>query len=307
MAVALACALILGSCSAAQSSTPPRVFGLSAQGPDSGVNAAVDTARRVGRELDVVNFFEAWAWERPLNIDTLRRIDAAGAIPAVTWEPWDPGADIASREFAPAAIAAGEYDDYITQWARGAVNYGLPMQIRFGHEMNGTWYPWAIGVGGTTASEYIAAYRHVHDLFVREGATAVQWVWSVDASADRPAGQGIATSAYPGDTYVDLVGVDGYNGGAQGAYWQQPNELFGPILSTVAEVAPDSDVWIYETGSGDANGDKGSWIRDLVTYLQGTAVTGLLWFDFAKDGEADWTLTTDPAVADAAADALSSW
>lgn len=302
-------ALTVVTCGACGSATAeePRVFGLSSQGPDSGVDAAVDTAQQLGRKLDVVNYFEAWAWKRPLDIGTLRRIDSAGAVPAVTWEPWNPENSITSREFAPASIASGEHDDYIEEWATAAAQYGKPMQIRFGHEMNGTWYPWAVGVGGTTAEDYIAAYRHVHDVFLRAGATAVQWVWSVDASAEREEGLSTARAAYPGDAYVDLVGVDGYNGGAAGAFWQTPEELFGGILGTVRAVAPTSDVWIYETGSGDDNGDKGAWIGDLLAYLARENVTGLLWFDFSKPGEADWTLTGDPAVIEAMSDALSSW
>lgn len=183
------------------------------------------------------------------------------------------------------------------------------MQIRFGHEMNGTWYPWAVGVGvgGTTAEHYRDAYRHVHDVFLRAGATAVQWVWSVDGSSERPAGLDAARAAYPGDAYVDVIGVDGYNGGASGAFWQTPAEVFGPILSTVDMIAPSAPVWVYETGSGDRHGDKATWTGDLLAYLSSENVSGLLWFDFAKLGEADWTLTSDPGVTKAMADALASW
>jgi beta-mannanase len=50
----------------------------------------------------------------------------------------------------------------------------LPIAVSFGHEMNGNWYPW--GTAHTTAAQFVAAWRHIHDLFARVGATNVIWV-----------------------------------------------------------------------------------------------------------------------------------
>ena len=52
----------------------------------------------------------------------------------------------------------------------------MPIALSFGHEMNGNWYPW--GTAQTTAAEFVAAWRHIHDVFARAGATNVIWVWN---------------------------------------------------------------------------------------------------------------------------------
>jgi glycosyl hydrolase family 26 len=286
---------------------PVRIFGLSSQGPDFGVEEAEQTGQAIGRKIEVINFFMAWEWEEPLPIETLRHIHSLGALPAITWEPWHPSEGADQPRYALDRIAAGDYDSYIEQWARAAASFGQPMQIRLAHEMNGTWYPWSIGVNGNSTADFKNAYRHVHDKFIAAGAANVQWVWSIDAAYNRPEGLRNGADSYPGDRYVDVVGVDGYNGGPTGATWDSPDELFGRVIRLATAVAPTKPLWIYETGSGDKRGDKAQWITDLFAYLQQTRVTGLLWFNFDKDGEQNWRLDSPPAVEKAAKAALADW
>ena len=53
-----------------------------------------------------------------------------------------------------------------------------------------------------TGPEFIAAWRHVVNIFDAEGATNVQWVWDSQAAAFC---NGRAQSYYPGDAYVDWI------------------------------------------------------------------------------------------------------
>ena len=50
--------------------------------------------------------------------------------------------------------------------------------IRFAHEMNGTWYPWAEGVNGNGPGDYVAAWRHVVGVFRRAKVSNVTWTWA---------------------------------------------------------------------------------------------------------------------------------
>jgi hypothetical protein len=65
-----------------------------------------------------------------------------------------------------------------------------------------------------------------------------------------------ADDSYRGDQYVDVVGIDGYNGGPKGMTWDSPNDLFAGVLDVATSVAPEKPSWIYVTGSGDKRGDK---------------------------------------------------
>ena len=87
-------------------------------------------------------------------------------------------------------------------------------------------YPWALGVNGNTAAEYVAAWKHVHAIFVRNGATNVRWVWNPNTMGATTAATYLPLywSLYPGDEYVDWLGLDIYNTGPSldwGApYWR---------------------------------------------------------------------------------------
>jgi len=101
--------------------------------------------------------------------------------------------------------ADGVNDAAYRSVARNLITGGYPdAVIRLGHEFNGTWYPWS-AVGNADA--YIAAFRHVHDVF-RGESPAFRFEWN---GAANPTYTGLAADAYPGDDYVDIVGLDVYN------------------------------------------------------------------------------------------------
>jgi len=290
------------------SATPSaRLFGLSSSGDDRGIPAATATAASLGRRLDVVNVYEAWVWNAPLPVTQLDEIAATGARPEITWEPWDPRQGSTQPSYSLGAINSGAYDSYISSWARAAAAYGKPLMLRFGHEMNGNWYPWSPAVNGGSGASYLAAYRHVHDVFRAAGATNVSWVWSPNIVQGMPTD---LSQVYPGTGYVDTIGVDGYNGGSDVPSmggWRSPQQVFAPTLQALAQLAPGVPVIINETGSSENGGDKPAWITQLFSYLSGTPVTGVVWFDFAIGGQADWRLATSPASVAAARAALAGW
>ena len=116
-----------------------------------------------------------------------------------------PGKAISSRAAMRSAIASGAHDAHITDWATRLADWGSPVMLRFGHEMNGNWYPWAEGVNGNGAGDYVAAWRHVHDIFTRAGADNVQWVWNPNVPYY---GSTPLDGLYPGADYVDVVALD---------------------------------------------------------------------------------------------------
>ncbi len=115
----------------------------------------------------------------------------------MAWEPF--GVSVQS-------IAAGRSDGYITHFAQAVRALNLPVAISFGHEMNGNWYPW--GTSQTTPAQFVAAWRHIHDLFARAGAANVIWVWNPNVI--NPVPQIQLKSYWPGRAYVSWVGLTGY-------------------------------------------------------------------------------------------------
>jgi hypothetical protein len=234
----------------------------------------------------------------------LDAVAARGATPLVTWEPWVAGAGTAQPAYSLKAIAGGAFDAYLTRSGAALAAFGGPVQLRFAHEMNGDWYPWSEQVNGGAAGDYVAAWRHVHDVVTAAGATNVSWVWSPNVPY---AGSLPLAGLYPGAGYVDVVALDGYNWGTSQTWstWQNPSELFGPGLAALRSLAPGTPVEIAETASAEAGGSKADWCRALVAYLDAQPdVTGFVWFDHAK--ETDWRIDSSAASAGALATALAA-
>lgn len=224
------------------------------------------------------------------------QIVARGAMPMVTWEPQDYTQGVNQPAFSLRTIAAGNHDAYIRKYAQDSAAWGRPFYLRFGHEMNGDWYPWAAGVNGNTAADYVAAWRHIHNIFQQAGATNVQWVWS--PNYDYPGLTPLA-SLYPGDAYVDWVAMDGYNRGTalSGAGWQSLADIFGPTYAKLSAMT-SKPFMIAETGSAEAGGDKAAWITEgfLNTIPnQFPRIRAVLWFNENAADATDWRISTSPS------------
>ena len=238
-------------------------------------------------------------------IADLNAVHARGATSLITWEPWLWGGNGANQPaFALDRITAGDYDTYIAQWGNALKTWGKPVMLRFAHEMNGNWYPWAEAANGNEAGDYVAAWRHVHDVMAATGATNVQWVWSPNVPYW---GSTPLTGLYPGAGYVDVVGLDGYNWGTSASWssWTPPASLFGEGLAALRSLAPGKAIMISETASAEAGGSKADWNTALVSYLAAQPdVTAFVWFHHNK--EVDWRINSSAASATALAAALAA-
>lgn len=157
---------------------------------------------------------------------------AAGMIP---WVNWESSSSTGTQGFTDAEIASGSQDAYITQFAQAAKAWGHPFFLRFDWEMNAGWFPWGVGANGNTAADFVAMWRHVHDIFTQVGATNVSWVWCPNVDPNKQFAP--LASLYPGDAYVDWTCLDGYNGDNP---WASFQDLFQSSYSAITRsIAPD--------------------------------------------------------------------
>jgi beta-mannanase len=215
-------------------------------------------------------------------------VAAQGAVPMITWEPWDWQRGIDQPAFSLARISAGDHDDYVGRWARSARDFGDQILVRFAHEMNARYYPWSAGANGNRSEDYVTAWRHVVQIFRDAGADNVRWVWSPNVSYD---GTTPLHQLYPGDDWVDWVAVDGYNGGAALPWggWLDFDAVFGPTLDEIERLTTAKPVMIGETASAEAGGDKAAWIHGLFDAMERRpAIRAFVWFN--HDKETDWRI-----------------
>lgn len=116
----------------------------------------------------------------------------------VTVEPWTwTRSERNTPAILQAGIAAGTYDGNMKAICDVLGTLQSPVTLRWAHEMddNDGQFIWA----GWKPEDYIAAYHRMIDI-CRAAAPAIQVLWS-------PLGDEGMEAYYPGDDYVDLVGV----------------------------------------------------------------------------------------------------
>ena len=256
--------------------------------------AVADFAQAVGREPNLVGYYSGWA--KPFAVSFAEDMHRHGDIPFVQIDP-----TLASVS----AIASGVYDDYLISYANSVRTYGHQVVIGFGHEMNATWYSW--GYTHTPASTFVAAWRHIVTLFRSQGADNVTWLWTIQA--DQP-GTGPIQSWWPGASYVNWVGIDGF--------YLRPADTFASVFGqTIAQVRTftDTPVLLSETAVA-RTANQSANILNLFEGIIRYRLLGLVWFDMDESQQAtprgdprlvrqDWRLEGNP-VAEAAFRACAS-
>lgn len=204
---------------------------------------------------------------------TLNLVQNAGALNLI---------DISTGNDSLAAIANGSRDAYWNTFAQQAAAYGKPFFLRFDWEMNGSWFPW-----GTTSSNqntpasYVAAWRHVHDIFTAAGAGNVTWVWCPNLAYG---GSVPYSQLYPGDAYVNWTCLDGYN---KASSTESFSSLYSQSYQNLLNVAPTKPIMIGEVGSVEYGaGVKATWIANMLSELPTNfpKVKALVWFNW-RDGD----------------------
>lgn len=96
--------------------------------------------------------------------------------------------------------------EYLRNWAIAARKSGAMILLRWASEMNGPWVSWY-----GNPQLYIEKFRLVHDIMARY-APNVAMVWAPNVILnDQLSTPDSIMSYYPGDDYVDWVGVDFYS------------------------------------------------------------------------------------------------
>ncbi len=256
-----------------------------------------------GKQVAIVHWGQPWwncqgkcgyheFFEQRPQLDAVRK---RGSIPMIDWASWDayvqPQSD--QPDFSLQAIIDGKHDKYIRRWAKEARKWGHPFFLRFNWEMNGDWFPWSEQVNGNSSGQFVAAWRHIHELFGQEDVNNVTWVWcpnviasGVDAQLDH---------YYPGNDYVDWLCMDGYNWGKNPARpdaWKSFSAVFGKTYDRLRKLAPTKPIMIGEISATEVGGSKAAWISKMLEEELPNdfpAVKALVWFNWDTDGM-DWVI-----------------
>lgn len=210
-----------------------------------------------------------------LNMARAAMIYQASAFPLVQIDPYHTSLR---------AIAQGRYDAYLRAQARAVARFRCPIAVSFGHEMNGTWYSW--GLTHVSPAIFVSAWRHIGDVFASAGTRNVIWVWTVNRVSP---GASPLREWWPGQRYVDWVGLDGYYRTPKSTYTQ----IFGWTLREVRGLTHDP-ILITETAV-PRTGSQVAQIGDLFRGARSSGLFGVVWFNV--NAKRRWTLGGRPSSA----------
>jgi hypothetical protein len=267
-----------------------------------------DLELSLARDATMRGYYKGW--DTPFDTNSVVSSWQRGEVPVMTWESRSLATTGDTTDYSLRRIIDGDFDQYLTTYAHDIVALGLPIVVRFDHEMNGNWYRWTEfdSPYGNAKGDYIAAWRHVHDVFQAQGANSlVVWLWSpnrVDNLTRFPS----IDNYYPGRDYVDWVGMTGYYRPGDGT--ATFSATYDKTLAELHRVAPGVPILLSEVGATDTGGKKVDWVNSFFTGIATHPdVVGFLWFNYAvtQDGETnDWRLDSTPDVFSAFSAGLSA-
>ena len=198
-----------------------------------------------------------------------------GAILLDQMQPW--GAPLAQ-------VAAGDDDGYLRSYAAQVRAFGHPVVIGFGHEMNGTWYPWS----DQPPSVFVAAWRHVVTVFRQQGADNVTWMWTIHHTGRAS----VLRKWWPGSAYVTWVGIDGY--------METPHNTFKTVLAPAVRAVRKltrRPIMLSEVAVGPLAGRMRAKVAGIFRGVRREHLLGLVWFDIRQNQppyHQDWHLADNP-------------
>jgi len=252
---------------------------------ESGVtyDALTGFEQLTGKHLAAVAFGNFWG-DQAFPEKTVRIIANYGAVPLLFWSPWDKPyeEERGPDRFGLKEILAGKWDAYIDRWADAARQYGKPLLVTWGLEMNGSWFPWS-GVhygGGKVVGHrdgqplyegpelYKRAYRHVVDRVRARGATNVLWGFHVNNFSSPRVAWNRMASYYPGPNYVDWLGLSAYGKMKKSEGWADFDRMMAEPYTEICKLDPEKPVFLAEWGVGEfPPGDKAGFIAKALGHM----------------------------------------
>jgi hypothetical protein len=219
---------------------------------------AVDALQRqIGRRLDIVHIYLTQNAQFPTSSD-LAFVNQGSTL-LVSWALND------SR-----AIAAGQYDGLIKQRAQEIKEIGKPVFLEWRWEMNRPNLQAEVG----SPADYIAAWKHIRDVFAGQHVTNVAWVWCPTAKGFT---DGTAGAYYPGDSEVDWICADVYPpAGPLNSF----SDLARPFLNWAAQHAKPVMIGEYGVWLDYSPQERAQWLRDAArTVAADRQIKALVYFD----------------------------
>lgn len=157
-------------------------------------------------------------------------------------------------------IIDGQFDRELTQWATDAKKSAIPLLVEFGTEVNGNWFPWNGAYNGDSLKDtygdptqadgperFRDAYRHIVTIFRNNEVDNITWFFHVNASGDPEESWNEISQYYPGDAYIDWIGISVYGPQTKEEMYQSFNEIMNKVYPEITKIS-NKPIAILEFG-----------------------------------------------------------
>ncbi len=301
--------LIFASCDRVNAQQNSLFWGFALEGNPITTTTLKKVELETGLKAQLVLFFLQWPISPETNnfpLESLESIWNNGSVPCITWEPmfYENGNEIMIPYH---QIIEGKYDDYLRSFAKKAKLWNKPFIIRFAHEMNIQRYHWGTekaGYNSKSPTIYKKMFQYVVSFFKQHKVNNILWAFCPNAesvpntSYDADATWNKIINYYPGDRYVDILGMDGYNWGTSRTVekhgwksnWKSFEEIFSSSYKELKKLSTKKPLFVFETSTVDTGGNKEDWIYNAFSTIQKMDIQGLIWFQAKK--EEDWRINS---------------
>jgi hypothetical protein len=244
------------------------------------------------KKMGVVHFFQPFAVDGGNmqnfypSVERINKILADNYIPMITLEDHFVNARPGTKQPNLYSIIEGHFDGFFADWAKQMKRVNGPVLLRILHEFNGDWYPWCIVNNDKDPKVLVKAYRHIHDIFTKQGVTNVRFIWCPNSMSIPQESWNYIMEAYPGDQYVDYVGLDIYNGAGKATLWRSFRKEAAENYFIARSKLPYKPIFICEVasrerGAGEDGQNKAEWIKQMSEALKTdfSKVRLLTWFN----------------------------
>jgi beta-mannanase len=229
------------------------------------------------KKLGVVHFFQPFAMDgghtqnNYPSVERINKVIEEGYIPMITLEDHFVKISATVKQPNLYSIVENHFDAFFTDWAKRLKKVNGVVLLRILHEFNGDWYPWCVVNNDKNPRLVITAFRHIHDIFQEEGATNVKFIWCPNSTSYPQEKWNYMMEAYPGDEYVDFLGLDIYNGaGKELPVWRSFRKEGIESYFILTQQLPNKPLFVCEISSRERkesemkpNQNKAEWIKQM--------------------------------------------
>jgi hypothetical protein len=246
------------------------------------------------KKIGVVHFFQPFATDggnkqnQFPSEERISKVIKEGYIPMITLENHFVNTDPSLKQPNLYSIVEGHFDVFFGNWAKQIKEVKGIVLLRILHEFNGNWYPWSIVKNDKDPQLLIRAFRHIRKIFREKNVTNVKFIWCPNSMSIPQEPWNYIMKAYPGDEYVDYVGLDIYNGAGEGSIWRSFKKEGIENYFLLTQKIPLKSLFVCEVASRERRKNEPSsaqgkeeWIRQMSEALKSdmSKIRLLTWFN----------------------------